>query len=100
LIELRGGNKGKVIEIPDVAIVESKTLTKDCLSHRIMAEQGIPKAKACSKYGLGMYYHGRAETWNRFEHTIDTIEFIKKCNSVTEHAHILLQSPIAELMKK
>jgi len=92
LIELRGENKWAIKILDGVAIVESKSMSHDCLSHRVMEQQWIPKAKACSKYGLGIYYHNHAETRKKFQHTLDTIDFINTCGGYAEHEHLLLNN--------
>jgi hypothetical protein len=39
-----------------------------------------------------MYYHNHADTRTKFQHTIDTIDFINTCGGVAEHAHLILNN--------
>ena len=79
LIDLRNKKNRKAhYTLPRVAIIESKSTNEQCLSHQIMAKHGIEKADACSKYCLGMYYHGLTKEWSKFQPTINKIEAIKK----------------------
>lgn len=76
-------------------------MSKDCRSHELMKQQGIKKAKACSKYGLAAYYHGHAKDRKKFLPTIKTAEAIKKAKdrshvdahiALEHHAHALMSS--------
>ena len=40
----------------NVVIIESKTTSKDCLSHKIIEKAWVKKASHCSKYCLWIYY--------------------------------------------
>jgi hypothetical protein len=66
------------IHLKNLAIIESKSNSTDCLSHHVLKELGIEEAKSCSKYCLGMYYHHVASRWSVFQHSINTIEAIRK----------------------
>jgi hypothetical protein len=89
-------NKGKIIELPNLAIIESKSTSKNCMSGQLMAAHNIPVASSCSKYGLGVYYLGHAESWERFQHSINKIEAIKKAASYEEiPTHTFLQKQVA-----
>lgn len=79
LIELRDEeNKGKIIEVPNLVIIESKSTHEHCFSHDVMKKHGIKKADACSKYCMWVYHRGHAKERSKFQPTLDTIKAIKK----------------------
>ena len=80
--------KKKKHELENLVIIESKSMSTDCLSHRILAKHLIPQA-ACSKYCLWVYYMGHAENFSTFEKTINTAEKIKAWEKI-----IWIETPI------
>ncbi len=46
----------KKYKMENLVIIESKTTSKNCLSHEVMEKAWIEKASHCSKYCLWMYY--------------------------------------------
>ncbi len=65
----------KKIELPQVAIIESKASSENSRSAKIMKKFGVKKAWGCSKYCLGLIYFGMVTSEKRFK---DTIKFIEK----------------------
>jgi len=43
---------GRLVDLKNLVIIESKTLKKDALALDVMKKHNIEKAKACSKYSL------------------------------------------------
>ena len=74
--DLRNKRK-KMSRLKNLVIIESKSLSKDCLSCKLMEKHNIVKAKACSKYSLGVIYSGLAEKWSHFSNTLKAIGEIK-----------------------
>ena len=66
---------GKVVDLKNLVIIESKTLKKYAFAIDIMKKHNISKAKACSKYSLWVVYGWLAE---KYDHFADTMEKIKK----------------------
>jgi hypothetical protein len=66
---------GRVVDLKNLVIIESKTLKKDATAIEIMKNHLIKRAKACSKYSLGVVYAWLAE---KYDHFRDTMEEIKK----------------------
>ena len=66
---------GRVIDLKNLVIIESKTLKKDAIALQVMKNHNIKKAKACSKYSLWVVYAWLAEKYDHFK---DTMEEIKK----------------------
>lgn len=74
--DLRGKNT-KDIKLKNLVIIESKSLSDTCKSCKIISNHGIQRAKACSKYSLGVIYSGLAEKWSKFQKTMDKIQEIR-----------------------
>lgn len=66
---------GRVVDLKNLVIIESKTLKKDAIAISIMKKHNIKQAKACSKYSLWVVYAGLAQ---KYDHFIDTMEEIKR----------------------
>ena len=67
----------KVVELKNLVIIESKTLKKDALALVVMKKHNIAKAKACSKYSLGVVYAGLATKYDHFTNTMERIKEIR-----------------------
>ena len=68
---------GRVVDLKNLVIVESKTLKKDAIALNIMKKHNIDKAKACSKYSLWVVYAGLAEKYDHFSNTMERIKEIR-----------------------
>ncbi len=68
---------GRVIDLKNLVIIESKTLKKDALALKVMKKHNIKKAKACSKYSLWVVYAGLAEKYDHFANTMEEIKKIR-----------------------
>lgn len=71
-------SKKDIIKLKNLVIIESKSHGSNGVSHQVMKELGIDIADSCSKYCLGMYYHELVDRRDNFQHSIDTVEAIKK----------------------
>lgn len=69
--------QAKDIKLKNLVIIESKSLSKHCKSSDIIKSHGIKRAKACSKYSLGVVYSGLAQKWSHFQKTMDKIKEIR-----------------------
>lgn len=70
-------NEGKEeFALKNVVIIESKSDRTDGVSATIMENHGIPQAKACSKYGLGLVYQGVAKETSVFDNTVKRMDKI------------------------
>ncbi len=67
----------KNIKLDNLVIIESKSLSNDCLSVNIIESHGIARANSCSKYSLGVIYSGLAEKWSKFQETMNKIADIR-----------------------
>ncbi len=67
----------KNIKLDNLVIIESKSLSKDCLSCNIIESHGITRANSCSKYSLWIIYSGLAEKWSKFQETMNKIKEIR-----------------------
>ncbi len=67
----------KNITLDNLVIIESKSLSKDCLSCKIIESHGINRANSCSKYSLGVIYSGLVEKWSKFQETMNKIAEIR-----------------------
>ncbi len=92
-------------DVPNLVMIESKSMSDHCISSDIMKSFDIPTAKACSKYCLGLYYFEKVKEWSTFQDTINMIEQIKRAknakeleNSETTLAQILPQYQTQELI--
>lgn len=64
----------KPIEIPHLAIIESKATSEKSRSAKIMKKFGIKKVGGCSKYCLGLIYFKKVTSQKKFKNTLKTIE--------------------------
>ncbi len=69
--------KKKLTKLKNLVIIESKSLSENCLSCELMEKHNIAKAKACSKYSLWVIYSGLAEKWSHFSKTLKAIGEIR-----------------------
>ncbi len=71
LCSLRGG---KIChKLQNAVIIESKSTSKDCKSHKILKKYGIRKATSCSKYCLALILCGVFEKKWKLKDTIKTL---------------------------
>lgn len=75
--DLRNDNS-KEVDLTNLVIVESKSMSKKCKSVDIIKSHWIKKAKSCSKYSLWVVYSWLAEKFSTFENTISEIKRIKQ----------------------
>jgi len=61
----------KQSSMPNLAIIELKTVEKRTTTHEVFAKHGLEKAHGCSKYCLGHYFLGNVSEWNHFQNTIN-----------------------------
>ncbi len=66
-----------IISLDNLVILESKSMSKDWKSAKIMKKYGIKKASSCSKYSLGLCYQKMVEDVSKFKPTMRKIEKIK-----------------------
>ncbi|MCP4523884.1 MAG: polyphosphate polymerase domain-containing protein [Candidatus Gracilibacteria bacterium] len=64
------------ISLDNLVIIESKSLSENCLSETLMKKMNIPEANSCSKYSLGIVYAGLVQQYDTFENTLNEIEKI------------------------
>ena len=69
--------KAKDINLENLVIIESKSLSDSCKSIQIIESHGIQRANSCSKYSLGVIYSGLAEKWSKFQETMNKIKDIR-----------------------
>ena len=69
--------KSSFINLKNLVIIESKSLSKDCGSCKIMKKHKIKQAKSCSKYALWVVYAGLAEKYDTFKETMKKIKEIR-----------------------
>ena len=74
--DLRDKNS-KEISLKNLVIVESKSLSKECNSCKIMTKHWIKKAKSCSKYSLWVIYSWLAQKYDTFKTTMEKIKEIR-----------------------
>lgn len=67
----------KEVDLKNLVIVESKSMSENCKSLEVMKAHNIPLAKACSKYSLGVVYAGLAEKYDHFAETMEKIKEIR-----------------------
>ncbi len=72
----------KSIELPHVAIIESKASSPSSPSAKVMKKFGIKKAGGCSKYCLGLIYFDMVSSQKKFK---NTIKFIEKTGGEISH---------------
>ena len=63
----------KVIELPHLAIIESKASSEKARSAKVMKKFDVKKAGGCSKYCLGLIYFEKVTSHKKFK---DTLAFI------------------------
>lgn len=65
--------KNKAISLGNAVILESKSMSEECLSHKVMERLWIETASSCSKYCLGLI-NAWIEWWKwKFKKTIKSI---------------------------
>lgn len=69
--------KAKNIKLKNLVVVESKSLSDECISAAIMQMHNIELSNSCSKYSLWVVYSGLAEKWSKFEETMEKIKEIR-----------------------
>ena len=67
----------KEIELKNLVIIESKSMSEKCFSSEIMDKNLIKKATSCSKYSLWVIYSWLAEKWTTFSETMKKIKEIR-----------------------
>ena len=75
----------KVVELPHLAIIESKASSVSSRSAKVMKKFGVKKAGGCSKYCLGLIYFDMVSSQKKFK---DTIKFIEKTGGETSHLKV------------
>lgn len=65
------------VDLKNLVIIESKSLSKKCISSKIMEKHSIKQAKACSKYSLWVVYSGLAQKYDTFKETMEEIKKIR-----------------------
>lgn len=68
LSNLRGKKSSN--KLLNAVIIESKTTSENCESHKILKNHNIEKASSCSKYCLGLLYSGVFSEKGRFKKTM------------------------------
>lgn len=66
------------IDLTNLVIVESKSMSKKCRSVDIIKSHWIKQAKSCSKYSLWVVYSGLVEKFSTFKKTIEEIKRIRE----------------------
>ena len=69
--------KSSEVNLKNLVIIESKSLSKDCKSLEIMAKHNIKQAKSCSKYSLWVVYSWLATKFDTFQKTMNKIKEIR-----------------------
>ena len=69
--------KAKKTHLENLVIIESKSMSDNCLSAKIIAAHNIKQASSCSKYSLWVVYSGLAEKWSTFKATMKKIKEIR-----------------------
>lgn len=69
--------KAKEVNLKNLVIVESKSLSDECNSSKIMTKNNIELAKSCSKYSLWVVYSGLAKKYDTFIETMEKIKEIR-----------------------
>ena len=75
-LNLRDNNSNEV-NLKNLVIIESKSLSKKCISSKIMKKHNIKQAKSCSKYSLWVVYSGLTEKYDTFQETMEKIKEIR-----------------------
>ena len=74
--DLRNKN-AKEIELKNLVILESKSMSEKCFSCQIMQKHLVEKAQSCSKYSLWVIYSWLTEKWSTFAETMKEIKQIR-----------------------
>ena len=69
--------KASEVNLKNLVIIESKSLSKNCNSCKLIQNHGFKKAKSCSKYSLWVVYSGLAKKYDTFKETIEQIKEIR-----------------------
>lgn len=69
--------KSSEVDLKNLVIIESKSLSKDCYSCNIIKSHGIAEASSCSKYSLWVVYAWLATKYDTFAETIAKIREIR-----------------------
>lgn len=75
----------KVVELPHLAIIESKASSENSRSAKVMKKFGVSKACGCSKYCLGVIYFDMVTSQKKFK---ETIKFIEKTGGEVSHQKV------------
>ncbi len=67
----------KEIDLTNLVIIESKSLSKNCNSLKIIKNHWIKQANSCSKYSLWVIYSGLARKFDTFAETMMKIKEIR-----------------------
>lgn len=67
----------KEIDLKNLVIIESKSLSKNCNSLNIIKSHWIKQAKSCSKYSLWVIYSWIAQKFDTFAETMKQIKEIR-----------------------
>lgn len=70
-------SKADIVDLKNLIIIESKSLKRESMISKLMAEKAIPEASWCSKYSLWVIYSGLAEKYDTFAETMDKIKEIR-----------------------
>ncbi len=65
------------ISLENLVIIESKSISIDNISSKIMKKHNIKRSGSCSKYSLWLCYNSTVEETSTFERTMKDIEKIK-----------------------
>ncbi|MDD3301989.1 MAG: polyphosphate polymerase domain-containing protein [Candidatus Gracilibacteria bacterium] len=77
LEDLRNDGKA-IIDLDNLVIIESKSMSKDGKSSRIMKKHDIKKSGSCSKYSLGLCYQKMVDDTSKFKPTMKKINKIRE----------------------
>lgn len=69
--------KSKEVDLKNLVIIESKSLSENCKSCEILKKHWHNKAKSCSKYSLWVIYSWLAKKFDTFKDTIAKIKEIR-----------------------
>jgi hypothetical protein len=69
--------KASEVNLRNLVIIESKSLSKYCKSLEIMKKHNLEQAKSCSKYSLWVVYSWLAKKFDTFKETMEKIKEIR-----------------------
>ena len=94
--------KASEVNLKNLVIIESKSLSKKCNSCEIIEKHGLKKAKSCSKYSLWVVYSGLAKKYDTFKDTMEQIKKIRleTVTNRTRKAIWLENNKVAKIQKK